>query len=137
MPNEILLKHWFPARPELMKQVRTLVQEAAGKTGCPEQAVQGMVLAVHEAIANIIEHAYKGDPAGEISLKMQKNGSRLEFQLTDFASPADVSAIKPRALEDIKPGGLGTHFINISMDEVTYSQLPDGKGNLLVMIKNI
>ena len=38
---------------------------------------------------------------------------------------------------DIRPGGLGTHFINEIMDECDRGHLEEGKGNYLEMIKKI
>ena len=42
----------------------------------------------------------------------------------------------PRCLDQIKPGGLGTHFINEIMDDVSYCT-ERAKGTLLTMVKNL
>jgi len=49
----------------------------------------------------------------------------------------DVSKVKPRDLEDIRPGGLGTHFIREVMDEVEFLRPPNDSGNILRMVKRI
>ena len=44
--------------------------------------------------------------------------------------------IKPRAVDDIKPGGLGTFFIGQIMDEVTFKTSASDWVNHLIMTKN-
>ena len=44
--------------------------------------------------------------------------------------------IKLPDLKDVKPGGLGTHFINKSMDEVNYCT-NRANGTLLTMAKKL
>ena len=48
-----------------------------------------------------------------------------------------MAKVKPRDLNDIRPGGLGTHFMRETMDEVEFLISPDGGGNLLRMTKQI
>ncbi|HLN25215.1 MAG TPA: ATP-binding protein, partial [Patescibacteria group bacterium] len=64
-------------------------------------------------------------------------GTGLVVQLIDFAPPVDVDKIKPRPLDEVRPGGLGTHFILSAMDEVAFVPPPEGAGNMLKMIKAI
>jgi len=61
----------------------------------------------------------------------------LVFLLRDFAESIDVSSVKPRDLDDIKPGGLGTHFMREVMDEVQFMPPPADGGNLLRMVKKL
>lgn len=57
--------------------------------------------------------------------------------IRDFAAPVDVDRIKSRELDDVRPGGLGVHFIREVMDEMEYLPPPDGQGNLLRLRKAI
>ena len=57
--------------------------------------------------------------------------------LLDFAAPVDVSTIKPRRLDEVKPGGLGTHFIQQCVDECGFLAPPDGAGNCLRLAKKM
>jgi len=86
---------------------------------------------------NIMQHAYKGDKSGEIILEIQKDSGDLQVVLTDFAEPVDPEGIRPRDLEDVKPGGLGTFFIQEIMDDCTYGHLENSAGNYLKMRKKI
>lgn len=137
MSADALLRLRFCCEPERLKSVRARVREAAESSGCGEKVAAELVIAVNEACMNIIQHAYKGDSSGEIILEILNNGDELEFHLKDFAEPVDTSNIKPRALEELRPGGLGTHFIQEIMDDCIYGHLEGDRGNYLLMKKRI
>ena len=137
MKDEQLVKVQLPARPERLCLVRVLVKRAAELVGCNADLSEQLVIAVNEACMNVIEHAYKGDVKGEIILEIHNNGGSLFFRLLDQADPVDLDSVKPRDLEDLRPGGLGTHFIREIMDECHMGHLEGGKGNYLEMRKKI
>jgi sigma-B regulation protein RsbU (phosphoserine phosphatase) len=130
------LDRLFPARPDRLCEIRHAVAETAGILGCPHEVVGDVVLAVDEACQNIIRHAY-GGAGGDIIVQVGRDDHRLVVRLIDYAPPVDVSRICPRALDDVRPGGLGTHFMRSVMDEVCFLPPPEGAGNLLQMIKRI
>ena len=45
-------------------------------------------------------------------VRISLNNNNLQIDIFDKRKPAIPENIKPRALDDIKPGGLGTFFIN-------------------------
>ena len=49
----------------------------------------------------------------------------------------DVDAIRPRDLDDIRPGGLGVYFIREIMDSAVFLPRENGDGNVLEMTKRI
>jgi len=123
----------FHANPKYLKLMRCVVKEAIILCGGDVSLADKIVIAVNEACMNIIQHAYNDDSEGEIILEIINNQPNLVFKLTDFAETIDASNVKPRALDDIRPGGLGTHFINELMDEITFTVPDSGVGNLLIM----
>ena len=131
-----LLQHTFAAEPEALHAVREHVSRACEEAGCGPSCSQDVVLAVDEACQNVIRHAYGGAP-GEIVLEIARDGDRLVVYLRDFADPVDPERIRPRALDDVRPGGLGTHFIQELMDEHEFLAPESGTGNLLRMKKRI
>lgn len=137
MSATCLLELRFPADPTRLKMVREQVQLATGQLPCPKKLLADIVIAVNEACMNIMEHAYKGDRSGEIVLQINNNGEDLEVVLTDFAAPVDFACIKPRPLDELRPGGLGTHFIRQIMDECDYAHLQGAAGNVLRMTKRL
>ena len=132
-----LLELRVPARADQLRTVRDAVREHAGSCGCRDQTLDDIVLAVDEACQNIIRHAYRGDPDGTIVLEIERCGDDLIFSLRDFAPPIDPETVRPRDLDDLRPGGLGTHFIHEVMDDAKFEPPPSGGGNLLKMVKRI
>ena len=132
-----LLRMNFPSMAGKLKGVREAVAAALQKDGCPDSMLKDLVLAVDEACQNVIRHAYKGDTEGEITLEIRRDGDDLVVLLRDFAETVDPEKIKPRDLEDIRPGGLGTHLIQEIMDEVEFAPPPGNSGNLLRMVKRL
>ncbi|MEL0107418.1 MAG: ATP-binding protein [Rhodospirillaceae bacterium] len=135
--NGLLLSYKFRSRPDQLKCVRAKVTEAVTSCGCIDNIIQDFVIAVDEACQNIIRHAYQGQPDGEIILEICKENDDIVVLLRDFAHRVDPNLIKPRDLDDVKPGGLGTYFIREVMDEVTFMPPPQNVGNLLKMRKRI
>ena len=135
--GERILEFAFPSQAGQLKEVRGKVRDTARLCGFGADAVQDIVLAVDEACQNVIRHAYGGSAEGEIVLEICRAGDDLVFLLRDFAEPTDVTTVKPRDLDDVRPGGLGTHFMAEVMDRVEFLPPPEGGGNLLRMVKRI
>ena len=132
-----MLELRFPSDPKRLRMVRERVQEVAEELGCSKKLISDLVIAINEACMNIMQHAYKGNKSGEILLEIQKDSGDLEVVLTDYAEPIDPELIRPRDLDDVKPGGLGTYFIQEIMDDCTYGHLENLAGNILKMRKKI
>lgn len=134
-PTNPLFEIRFGADPANLKMVRCIVEAAANQAGCPEAESKHIVIAVNEACMNIIQHGYSGDAAGEIKLEFLNDNGSLEFRLHDEAPTAVSENVQPRELDDLRPGGLGTHFIREIMDEFIHTPGLDGHGNLWRLIK--
>jgi sigma-B regulation protein RsbU (phosphoserine phosphatase) len=132
-----LLQLRFPARAAELKRVRHAVRDAVEGCECSAESAADVVLAIDEACQNIIRHAYGGESDGVIEFEIERRGDDLIFSLVDHAPAIDPSRVQPRDLDDIRPGGLGTHFIRRVMDEVEFSKPASGRGNLLRMVRRI
>lgn len=127
----------FAADAAELKPMRERVRDLGVASGWPDKLTTDLVLAINEACMNIIEHAYGPQASGEIVLEIHNNENEIEIVLTDFAAPVELGAIHGRALEDLRPGGLGTHFINTIMDRSSYTHLATRPGNVLRMSKRL
>ena len=98
-----------------------------------------LVLAIAEAAQNIVKHAYNGGPhTDKMRVRISLNNNDLQIDIFDKGKPAIPENIKPRALDDIKPGGLGTFFIGQIMDQVVFkTKKEEGWVNHLVLTKKI
>jgi len=137
MADNALLEMHFNADPRRLREVRRRLRDVTNRVGCDKRTADDLVLAVNEACMNIIQHAYQGDSEGEIILKVIERGTELEFLLEDFARPVDPDTIKPRELCDLRPNGLGTHFIRCIMDRYDYGARRGHSGNYVRMSRKI
>jgi sigma-B regulation protein RsbU (phosphoserine phosphatase) len=135
--GELLVEVAIAAQPERLRLLRQVVSEAATTCGFDHDRAAEIVLAVDEACQNIIRHGYRGEPGGRIVLRLHRCSDRLVVLLRDFAEPVDVRKVCPRALDDIRCGGLGTHLMRTIMDEVVFEPPPEGRGNVLRLVKRI
>ena len=135
--GEEILRLRFPARAAQLAGVRRAVREGVLACGAAPDCAGDVVMAVDEACQNVIRHAYGGECDREIVLVVERHGDELVFELLDFAPPVDPSRVKPRDLDEVRPGGLGTHLIAEVMDETEFAEPPTGGGNLLRMVKRI
>lgn len=135
--GEPLLELRVPARPAELKGVRKAVRECLRGCGFGERSARDIVLAIDEACQNVIRHAYGPRGGGDIVLEVDRTGDEVVFSLIDFAPRIDPAKVKPRDLDDVRPGGLGTHLIREVMDSAEFIEPPAGCGNLLRMVKRI
>ena len=127
----------LPGRAQSLVMVRRAVEAAATACGFAKEQTQDIVLAVDEACQNVVRHAYGGKGGGDMVVDLRREQGEFQVLIRDFAAPVDVAQIKPRALDDVRPGGLGVHFIREVMDRMDYLPPPDGQGNLLRLVKII
>lgn len=123
-----------PSHPRYLYTVRSLLYPLAVAAGFPKKAARHIVLAVDEACANIIKHAYQGDHGKTITVTVRDEHDRFIVTLRDYGKKVDRSRIAPRALDDVRPGGLGTHFMATAFESVTYDTSKE-QGTLLILEK--
>jgi len=119
--------------PKHLATGRRFIEQHAREAGFDDLTVSQIVLAVDEAVTNIIRYSYDMRPDGEIELKIKSSKEDFTVLLRDYGKTCDPEKIKPRPLEEIRPGGLGTHFIRTVMDEVKYAC--KNPGTELIMVK--
>jgi anti-sigma regulatory factor (Ser/Thr protein kinase) len=94
-----------------------------------------VIIAVDEAIQNIIRYAYSMEQDQTIEIFFRKTeDSELEVKIIDYGKQAPLENIKPRDINDIKPGGLGVYFIKQCSKSSEYKHLPDGIGTELTLV---
>ncbi|MDP6890627.1 MAG: ATP-binding protein [Phycisphaerales bacterium] len=123
------------ARPDLLRVVRAALTAWCERTGIETARADQICLAVDEASTNIIRHAYDVE-CGRIRLNCSRqtgsSGRSLLITLEDDGKQVPLETIRPRELDNVKPGGLGVHLIQQVMDEAVWCHRPDG-GTTLTM----
>ncbi|HED36231.1 MAG TPA: ATP-binding protein [Gammaproteobacteria bacterium] len=130
------------SKADRLQPLRLFVERLLSGMGCADKDTRETVLAINEACMNVIQHAYHGDNEGEIIIEFYKSDFDLVVRMTDFSEAADLASIKSRDLDEVRPGGLGVHFISQLMDRVEYRNIhtegsQNKAGNQLEMSKKI
>ena len=127
----------FPVDSASLKDIRTFAREVLAKDEMFNSTKDDVVLAIAEAAQNIVKHAYSGEPTGDtMKVEISFKENQLKIDLYDKGKPAIPQNIKPRQIDDIKPGGLGTFFIGQIMDEVIFKTSASDWVNHLILTKN-
>ncbi len=120
-----------------LAEIRRFVEETASALGVDPAVIPGMLLAVDEAVSNIIAHGYQGQ-GGAVEIEVGRERDALVIRLRDEADPFDPTSVPPPdvtlPLEQRIPGGLGIHLIRQVVDEMTHRVTPQG-GNELTLVK--
>jgi len=127
----LLLDLALPADPQLLSVVRAAVERLTEITGFSPPECRSITRAVDEAVANVIRHAYGSDPNKRIDVSCKrvlgvikgKQREGLEIQLLDSGTPFDRKKLTARSLDEVKPGGLGLHFMRDSMDLMEHRRI--------------
>lgn len=125
-----------PSDPKFLSLIRKNVDSILGDLNFVEADRRKIVLAVDEATSNVIKYSYKGDLTKRIDFMIEMAGGNILFKIRDYGETPDVEKIKPREIKDLRPGGLGTHFLREVMDDVQYDTSL-GVGTLLTLTKKL
>ena len=133
--SELLLKLQLQSNPEFLCLVRATLERATELLHFAADDSRAIVRSVDEALANVMRHAYEGKKGFPIEIscwKLHDQGHTaigIEILLEDSGLSLDPAKLKGRDLNDIRPGGLGLHFMRQSMDRVEFNR-KKGKNQL-------
>jgi sigma-B regulation protein RsbU (phosphoserine phosphatase) len=92
-----------------------------------------LVLAVHEACANVIRHGYGDRAGGRMRLTVYRVRQWLHFRLRDQAPALVPPSLVARDLDECRPGGLGLPIIDQTMQRWCWLPQRHRDGNVLNM----
>jgi serine/threonine-protein kinase RsbW len=129
-----------PSSTENLALIREFVSSTAQQAGLSAKEAAGLELAVDEACANVIEHAYGHDVSKEVVVRVTLDGETLSIDIEDTGRGFDPGSVDQEELEQLinkrKTGGLGMRLMTKLMDEVRY-EIEPGKKNALHMTKRL
>lgn len=125
-----------PSHPRYLCVIRDITARMADICGMDQATVDQVKLAVDEACSNVIKHAYKGDTTKTFSVIFRIREKEFEVVIDDSGPKADLSCLRGRDLDDIRPGGLGVHFIKRVFDSFAFDKRKR-TGNRLRLIKRL
>lgn len=128
----------FAASQESLDEIREFVQTALSTTELGKKAIAGLLLAIEEAVSNIVRHGYLYGP-GRLRLRIRATRRIVTITLHDNGRAYEVNwDEKPDAkqlAETGRRGGLGLMLIRKVTDAVDYKRV--GDENILTLTKHI
>jgi serine/threonine-protein kinase RsbW len=129
-----------PSSTQNLALIRDFVSRIAAQAGLNETEVGQLELAVDEACANVIEHAYGDDKTKQVMIRAVFDEDTLRIHVIDTGLGFDPTQVPQPDLKDLiakrKTGGLGMRLIKTLMDEVHY-EIEPGRKNELRMVKKL
>lgn len=136
--NKIEKELKVTSKTENLSLIREFIQSAAALVGMNPGVTEDVMLAVDEACTNIIKHAYRSFPDGEILLRLKYSDHKFTITIIDYGNsfhPEDVpDPDLQKYYRQHRVGGLGMYLMKTLMDEVKYSSVP-GKYNQVYLTK--
>ena len=128
----------FAAELANLAAVRRFVSEEAQSLQAGRGAIEDIIQAVDESVANVIKHGYEGQP-GTLEIEVAREGDDLVVRIRDYAPPFDPTTYPSPdltlPLERRRFGGLGIHLSRKCTDAVIYRVAPDGANELTLLKK--
>jgi serine/threonine-protein kinase RsbW len=117
-----------------LNDIREFLESAIQTLGGSEDVAGDLVLAVNEAVTNVMLHGYDDRP-GIVSVSVEADGADIRVRLIDNAPLFNPTTVPPpditRPLEERPLGGLGVHMMRQLTDDLSYSLTADGHNELL------
>jgi serine/threonine-protein kinase RsbW len=115
-----------------LAMIRDFVEVSARRSAIAEPEMQKLTLAVDEACANVIEHAYDNDNTREITVHVWFDDAQIGVDVIDSGTPFDPSSHKPLELKDLvgHKGGMGIRIMQMATDELVADTDENGHNRL-------
>jgi len=130
-----------PGEPRFLALIRSVMTMLAHAAGFPDSDVDKIELAVDEACANVMEHAYRNAcPKPSVELDIRWSPGRFVVDILDVGIPFDFSTYVPPKFPDHwlegSTRGAGLYLIKACMDETEYEPRR-GRINRLRLVKHL
>ena len=129
-----------PSSTQNLAVIREFVNSIGVQAGLDGMDISKVELAVDEACANVIEHAYGQDISKEVVIRATFDDEALRITVRDTGRGFDPDSVQQAEIERLvaerKSGGLGMRLMKQLMDEVRY-EIEPGHKNELHMMKRI
>jgi anti-anti-sigma factor len=128
---------WIKSDISYTSAIRKFIGSIALKEGFSEESASEIELALDEALANIIEHAYNFDFSKSIGINVTIDKEKLTITLIDKGKTFDITALQSKDEFFSSKGpyrGRGKYIIKKLMDEVSYISYSNVE-NKLIMVK--
>jgi serine/threonine-protein kinase RsbW/stage II sporulation protein AB (anti-sigma F factor) len=119
-------EYTWPATPEHVRDARACVAELARRAGAPGSTLEGVRLAVSEAVSNAVVHGYRDCAPGAVTVTAEAFGPRLKVIIAD-------EGCGPAPRTDSPGAGLGLPLIAEVTESMEVSKGQGGQGTVVRM----
>lgn len=133
-------KREFTSELRHLAEVRAMVRDVcrrAWNESIEEDWLAQLELAVDEAAANVVLHAYKGR-AGlpiEVAVAADADNDRVSISLFHQGEPFDPNAVAPPAFDGSRETGFGLYLIRQAVDELVFFDDERGRHGIRLVKK--
>jgi serine/threonine-protein kinase RsbW len=132
-PNHLKL----PAESWSLEEIREFCKRVLRSYAIEEKELRHLILAVDEASANVVEHAYPPGKTEYLELAVSIQGTLVSVELRDRGVPFDPRVDGPASVpETFSRGGYGLELIRRTVDEIHYQRSAEGE-NVLTLKKRV
>ena len=135
LDEQLILENDVHQVPELNKFVKSVTSRLNLDTSLSSQ----LMLAVEEAVVNVMNYAYPIGSKGEVNITAQGTEDSIKFIITDEGKAFDptqaLEADTTLSAEERPIGGLGILLVQQLMDSINYERI--NNKNVLTLKKNI
>ena len=137
MAKKAALVIQVPSQTSFLVLIRDVTKKLAEGAGFDEGTAGKLALAVDEASANVIEHAYHGAPNKTFEVRFDDRGEEFRVDVIDTGDMVDPRSLPRVDLEryasERRKGGLGVHLMEKIMDSVTFRR--SARKNICCLVK--
>jgi serine/threonine-protein kinase RsbW len=126
MTGRVVLE--VPAKPEFLLLARLAATSVGRCAGASEETIADLKLAVTEAVANAVRHAYPPDDPGRVTVELTTTPGKLEVAVSDTGKGLAGAGPAPAGPPGPAESGMGLSIIRAIADEVDLGEGPDGRG---------
>ncbi|OAI48013.1 hypothetical protein AYO44_08125 [Planctomycetaceae bacterium SCGC AG-212-F19] len=124
----------IPSHLAYVNCLRAFVIGVCKTYGLDDCSTEGIALAVHEAVTNIIRHSHQHDVGKLIQLTCEALPDRVEIHILDEGDPFDVTQVPELDPGEIRVGGRGVFLMRALLDQISCAARAGG-GNHLRLVK--
>ncbi|MSR77477.1 MAG: ATP-binding protein [Candidatus Omnitrophica bacterium] len=118
-----------------LKLIRDEIDHFLRDQHFPDKAREDILVAMGEATANSIRHAYENKPGHEVRVTIEDYPEKVVFRVRDYGKKINPAKLKETpTLPPVEPHGLGIYFMKTIMDDLTYNT-SHAKGNEVILTK--
>jgi serine/threonine-protein kinase RsbW len=128
MSERVVLE--LPAKSEYLLLARLAATGVGRSVAASEETIADLKLAVTEAVANAVRHAYPSDEPGRVTIELLATTDRVQVVVSDTGRGLAGRDVRPRN-DAPGEGGMGLSIIRAIADEVDLGAGEGGQGTRL------